>query len=477
MSTNFLAQFSANLSTISAVNINYSTLVGSTIIASSIISNSTINVSSITSRAINYSTLTGSTLIAQAVNYSTLTGSTTTNNTIVVNSTLTGSTMTVQTVNYSTLSGSTILAQAVNYSTLTGSTTTSNTMVVNSTLTGSTMTVQTVNYSTLTGSTMTNNTMVVNSTLTGSTMTVQTVNYSTLTGSTMTNNTMTINSTLNVSSITSRAINYSTMTGSTMTINTLVIASTLTVSTLIATNNPAGVITSSMISLGASTNQSYTALAQGNYSTSTNWISTLTNLVSTEIIAMSGNAQTQLAITQISTISSIYYTSTLGISWSTISNVTGLPTATQTNYSCGAVSGNGQYGILGTTNGYLYLTSTLTSAVGPSFAIVNPVISSNTPAIYLPFETVPANSSISQGSIPATLTVVGTPTSVPGIVGTNAIRLANTAGGTSVQYLRGNIANYTNFTVSGWFNLQTLPGSTVGSIIFGMGISNENFEP
>lgn len=88
MSTNYLAQFSANLSTISAVNINYSTLIGSTIIASSITTNSTINVSSITSRTINYSTLTGSTLTAQAVNYSTLTGSTIIGNSVSIASTI-----------------------------------------------------------------------------------------------------------------------------------------------------------------------------------------------------------------------------------------------------------------------------------------------------------------------------------------------------------------------------------------------------
>ena len=88
MSTNYLAQFSANLSTISAVNINYSTLIGSTIIASSITTNSTINVSSITSRTINYSTLMGSTLTAQLINYSTLTGSTIVGNSVSIASTI-----------------------------------------------------------------------------------------------------------------------------------------------------------------------------------------------------------------------------------------------------------------------------------------------------------------------------------------------------------------------------------------------------
>jgi len=296
------------------------------------------------------------------------------------------------------------------------------------------------------------------STLTGSTMTTHTINYSTLTGSTMTNNTMTINSTINVSSITSRAINYSTLTGSTMTINTLVIASTLTVSTLIATNNPAGVITSSMISLGASTNQSYTALAQGNYSTSTNWLSTLTNLSSTKFVAMSGNAQTQLAITQISTISSIYYTSTIGTSWSTISNVTGLPIATQTNYSCGAVSGNGQYGILGTTNGNLYITSTLTSAAGPSFTTVYPPPASY---IYLPFE-----NSVTDVNGNSVVTATGSPAYVTGIVGSTAINLANTLSGTATQYVRGTWTVSPNISLSGWFRSTTVSTGSQYGVMF-----------
>ena len=343
MSTNYLAQFSANLSTISAVNINYSTLIGSTIIASSITTNTTINVSSITSRAINYSTLSGSTLIAQIVN------------------------------------------------------------------------------------------------------------YSTLAGSTMAANTMTINSSINTSTITAHAINYSTLTGSTMTVNTLVIASTLTVSTLIATNNPAGVITSSMISLGASTNQSFTTLAQGNFSTSTNWLSTLTNLVSTKTVTMSGNAQTQLAISQVSTISSVYYTSTLGTSWSTISNVTGLPIATQTNYTCGAVSGNGQYGLLGTSNGYLYVTSTLTSSTGPSFAIVNPI----TPYIYLPFDNSTADvygRTVTTGS--------STITYVPGKQGSAAAWLANTAGGSATYYVAPSWPGSPNFTITGYFFATAFASAT-----------------
>jgi hypothetical protein len=205
----------------------------------------------------------------------------------------------------------------------------------------------------------------------------------------------------------------------------------------------------SIISLGASTNQKYINLAQGNFSTIANWPLTLTSLVNTKITAMSGNALTQLVISQVSTISSIYYTSTLGASWSTISNVSGLPIATQTNYSYGAISRNGQYAVLGTSNGTMYITSTLTSAIGPSFRTLNPI----TPFIYLPFEN--SNIDVQRNSI---VTTTGSPTYVSGIVGSNAIRLINTPGSTASQYIRGTWVPSNNFTISFWFNPQTVSG-------------------
>ena len=99
-------------------------------------------------------------------------------------------------------------------------------------------------------------------------------------------------------------------------------------------------LVSSMVSIGQSTNQSYINLAQGNFSSSNSWVSTLNTASTIKFVSMSGNAQTQLAVSQVSTISSLYYTSTLGTSWATLSGATGLPTATQTNYSAGAVSGD-----------------------------------------------------------------------------------------------------------------------------------------
>jgi len=99
MSTNYLAQYNANLSTFNAVNINYSTLTGSTITVSTIFN------STITTRQVNFSTMVGSTITAstmttQSMGYSTLTGSSVTASTIGVN------TMSVSTMNVSTLTAS-----------------------------------------------------------------------------------------------------------------------------------------------------------------------------------------------------------------------------------------------------------------------------------------------------------------------------------------------------------------------------------
>jgi hypothetical protein len=57
------------------------------------------------------------------------------------------------------------------------------------------------------------------------------------------------------------------------------------------------------------------------------------------------------------------------------------------------------------------------------------------------------------------LTVIGTPTLTTGIVGTNAIRLTNTAGESVSQAIRGTWNAVQNFTVSFWFSMQTVNSS------------------
>ena len=90
------------------------------------------------------------------------------------------------------------------------------------------------------------------------------------------------------------------------------------------------------------------------------------------------------------------------------------------------------------------------------------------PLNYFKFESDGPNSILDSGSANISATVTGTASYVNGIVGANALNLVNTAGGAPTNYIRGAISNYPNFSVSGWFNFQSLPSSGTSSI-FGMG--------
>ena len=245
----------------------------------------------------------------------------------------------------------------------------------------------------------------------------------------------------NLSSFNAIAMNYSTLT-----VSTLSGVSTLNVSRVITTSTIQ--VNSSMISLGNSTNQVYvSSLSYGNFSTSTKWNTSMIDLLSTATIAMSANAQYQMTVSPSTTVSSIMYTSTLGQSWTTISAATGLPSATATSYTAGAISGDGQYAALGAYGGYLYRTANS----GTTWTNTNP----NTPAIYLPL-----NGSVTDIIGTSNPSVQGTNAGsisyVTGIVGTRAINLANaTPGGTITQYIRGTWSGSTNATISLWFNIQS----------------------
>ena len=215
-----------------------------------------------------------------------------------------------------------------------------------------------------------------------------------------------------------------------------------------------------MVSLGQSTNQTYTTLAQGAISTVGNWATSLASLVSTKTVSMSANAQYQLAITQVSTATSVQYTSTLGTAWSAISNASGLPTATQTNYSAGAVSGNGKYQLITAYGGYPYLSNNYGSAT----------VNTNTPYIYLPLE-----GSVTDSIGNSNVVAIGSPAFTTGVVGTNAIYLNNTAGSaTPTQYIRGAWTVPSAFTVSLWFNIQQL-NATYQVIFSALGVGIELF--
>jgi hypothetical protein len=77
------------------------------------------------------------------------------------------------------------------------------------------------------------------------------------------------------------------------------------------------------------------------------------------------------------------------------------------------------------------------------------------PNIWMPFE----NSTADLGSNAITPTVTGSLSYVSGVVGLNAVNIANTASGTATNYIRGAWNYFNNFTVSGWVNIQSLASS------------------
>ncbi len=73
------------------------------------------------------------------------------------------------------------------------------------------------------------------------------------------------------------------------------------------------------------------------------------------------------------------------------------------------------------------------------------------PYIYLPFE-----NSVADRMGNSVVTATGSMAYVAGKVGTNALNLVNTAGSTANNYVRGTWTGASNFTISFWFNAQTV---------------------
>jgi len=134
-----------------------------------------------------------------------------------------------------------------------------------------------------------------------------------------------------VSSITTTNTFYSTLSGSSISSVNGVIGS-MTYSTLTGSRVAATTLrtTNSIISLGQSTNASNFGQSQGSYANTT-WYSTLNaTFTPTGItkVSMVANAQHQLAINGQSTVSSILLTANAGQTWTSLSQATGLPSAT-----------------------------------------------------------------------------------------------------------------------------------------------------
>jgi hypothetical protein len=92
-------------------------------------------------------------------------------------------------------------------------------------------------------------------------------------------------------------------------------------------------------------------------------------------------------------------------------------------------------------------------------------------AYYLPFEN--SVTDIFGNSAPA---ITGSITYTTGNVGAYAAIVANTAGGTPSNYIRGTIPAMSTLTVSGWVNFQTVSTSgAVPNTVFSIGTSSQTF--
>jgi len=159
---------------------------------------------------------------------------------------------------------------------------------------------------------------------------------------------------------------------------------------------------------------------------------------------MSANGQYQLIVANAT--SGLFLSSDSGITWTPLTG--GLPTLTGSPFWCdGVISANGQYITLSVYGGSLWMSSDY----GRTFALTN----QPTPNIWLPL-----NGSVTDSM---GLSAVTTPGTVPGYVTLNcpgyttrAVNLVNTAGSTASQYIRGTWTGASNFTISGWFNAQTV---------------------
>ena len=94
------------------------------------------------------------------------------------------------------------------------------------------------------------------------------------------------------------------------------------------------------------------------------------------------------------------------------------------------------------------------------------------PMIYLPLE-----NSVTDVVGTSAPTATGSVTYTTGIVGTYAAVISNTAAGTANNLIRSNdtVPTLTNFTISGWINVQSIPGAGSISAIVTLGNSSSTF--
>jgi hypothetical protein len=338
---------------------------------------------------------------------------------------MTASSITTSTLNssaeigFSTLVGSSLTATSASASSVTVSTLNASAQIGFSTLVGSSLTATSASVSSVTVSTLNASAQIGFSSLVGSSLTATSASVSSFT-----------TSTLSASSLTTSSLSASTLSTSLLTTPDIQLLST-------------------QISLGLSTTSSQINFSEGDYSASS-WLTAKSDLTNVRKLGTSASGQYQLVVS--GATSDLWLSSDSGITWSSLSPATtGLPVLTGASYwSSGSISASGQYILLAIYGGSLWMSQDF----GRTFALTN----QPTPDIWLQLN---GNTNDAMGGPAATAT--GSPAYVtvqhPGF-SDQAVNLANTAGGTATRYVRGAWAGAPNFTVSFWFNAQTVNGTT-----------------
>ena len=101
--------------------------------------------------------------------------------------------------------------------------------------------------------------------------------------------------------------------------------------------------------------------------------------------------------------------------------------------------------------------------------------SSAGPLNYFTFDNNGSDAIVDSGSANITVNVTGAASYVSGIVGSSALNLMNTAGNVATNYIRGSLPSMSNMSITGWFNLQSLPSSGQGSSIVVIGSNAQSF--
>ena len=140
------------------------------------------------------------------------------------------------------------------------------------------------------------------------------------------------------------------------------------------------------------------------------------------------------------------------------------------NTLVGSYVNSGGYGALTTTQFSLGGSDTNASQAFngyiADFRLYNSAIAYQNIPVLAPYAWLKFDNSTTDAMGAATITPSGTIAYVPSMIGSSAVNLVNNAGSTASSYIRGTMPTTSSFTVSLWFNPQTVPTTATYQTMF-----------